>query len=188
VNGVKVKEDGWRVLEVLKTDMSNKSGTMLIRTLYDRIEASLASGVTREIILKHLNETYERNMSLQTFDKNLYRIRKEIKKNKASDKDFPNQISIVNTGNQIVPYHHQETKNSNIVVIEEINSKDLSNEGEDDGYEYKDPEGTELEFMRKLHAPPDYIALNEMKRKYDEERREKKKREREQAKLKNQPN
>jgi hypothetical protein len=127
-------------------------------------------------------------MSLQTFDKNLYRIRKEIKKNKASDKDFPNQISIVNTGNQIVPYHHQETKNSNIVVIEEINSKDLSNEGEDDGYEYKDPEGTELEFMRKLHAPPDYIALNEMKRKYDEERREKKKREREQAKLKNQPN
>jgi hypothetical protein len=42
--------------------------------------------------------------------------------------------------------------------------------------------------MRKLHAPPDYIALNEMKRKYDEERREKKKREREQAKLKNQPN
>jgi hypothetical protein len=60
-------------------------------------------------------------MSLQTFDKNLYRIRKEIKKNKASDKDFPNQISIVNTGNQIVPYHHQETKNSNIVVIEEIN-------------------------------------------------------------------
>ena len=68
MNGVKVKEDGWRVLEALKIDMSNKSGTMLIRTLYDRIEASLASGVTREIILKLLNETYERNMSLQTFD------------------------------------------------------------------------------------------------------------------------
>ena len=47
---MKTKEEGLKVLEGLKVDMGNKSGTMLMRTLYDQIETSLASGVTREII------------------------------------------------------------------------------------------------------------------------------------------
>jgi Glu-tRNA(Gln) amidotransferase subunit E-like FAD-binding protein len=136
---LKTKEEGLKVLEGLKVDMGNKSGTMLMRTLYDQIEASLASGVTREIILKKLNETYDRRITLQSFDKNLYRIRKE-RKQKGVNTDLISDNII----NQVYPYVNNGNNDKSIIsdqayLMDKENTNDRVDIKEDNSKKYHTP-------------------------------------------------
>ena len=136
---MKTKEEGLKVLEGLKVDMGNKSGTMLMRTLYDQIEASLASGVTREIILKKLNETYDRRITLQSFDKNLYRIRKE-RKQKGVNTDLISDNII----NQVYPYVNNGNNDKSIIsdqayLMDKENTNDRVDIKEDNSKKYHTP-------------------------------------------------
>lgn len=136
---MKTKEEGLKVLEGLKVDMGNKSGTMLMRTLYDQIETSLASGVTREIILKKLNETYDRRITLQSFDKNLYRIRKERKQ-----KGVNTDLISGNIINQVYPYVDNGNNDKSIIsdqayLMDKENTNDRVDIKEDDSKKYHTP-------------------------------------------------
>ncbi|MCD2453538.1 hypothetical protein GO003_024470 [Methylicorpusculum oleiharenae] len=142
---MKTKEEGLKVLEGLKVDMGNKSGTMLMRTLYDQIETSLASGVTREIILKKLNETYDRRITLQSFDKNLYRIRKERKQKGVTRKNSYTDLISDNIINQVYPYVDNGNNDKSIIsdqahLMDKENTNDRVDIKEDDSKKYHTPD------------------------------------------------
>jgi hypothetical protein len=124
---------------------------------------------------------------MKTFEKNLYRIRKERKqKNIASNNNYPVSMASTNTTNQLAQYIHHETKSTELVTSHSSSkSMDIDLEEEEDEGNWE-PKSGELEFMKNLRKDPNIAELYEMQEKYRAEQKEKKKREREQAKLKNQ--
>jgi len=76
------KKDVVEALDKLAGGMDGKSDAAKLREVIDSIELALSSGVRREKVLETIRESLDINMSLKTFEKNLYRIRKKRKSEK----------------------------------------------------------------------------------------------------------
>jgi len=66
-------------LAALVDDMNEKSEVAKLREVFGYVEMTLSSGVSREKVLETIRTTLSIKMSLKTFEKNLYRIRKKQK-------------------------------------------------------------------------------------------------------------
>jgi hypothetical protein len=75
------KIDAIETLAKLASGIDGKSEAAKLREVIDSVELALSSGVRREKVLEAINESLGISMSLKTFEKNLYRIRKKRKGN-----------------------------------------------------------------------------------------------------------
>jgi hypothetical protein len=82
----------------LAADPDEKSEIAKLREIIDHIESTLVSGVSQKKILETLRTTFGIKMSLGTFKKNLYLIRK--KKKTACLTETPKTNPKINTGSQ----------------------------------------------------------------------------------------
>lgn len=67
---------------MLACGIDGKSDAAKLREVIDSIEQALSSGVRRKKVLETISESLGISMSLKTFEKNLYRIRKKRKSEK----------------------------------------------------------------------------------------------------------
>lgn len=91
----KIDEVG--ALTRLACGMDGKSDAAKLREVIDSIEQALSSGVRRKKVLETISESLGISMSLKTFEKNLYRIRKNRKSEnlKAESNQKQNQHLII---------------------------------------------------------------------------------------------
>ncbi|WP_020562976.1 hypothetical protein [Methylosarcina fibrata] len=75
------KTDAIEKLAKLASGIDGKSEAAKLREVIDSVELALSSGVRREKVLEAISESLGISMSLKTFEKNLYRIRKKRKGN-----------------------------------------------------------------------------------------------------------
>lgn len=66
----------------LTNGVDGKSDAAKLRGVIESVELALSSGVCRKKVLESIRESLDINMSLKTFEKNLYRIRKKRKSEK----------------------------------------------------------------------------------------------------------
>ncbi|MDO9142518.1 MAG: hypothetical protein Q7U38_19535 [Methylobacter sp.] len=159
-----------KILEALSQNTGTKSASTIIQALHDQIEISLTSGVKRKIILDAINQEFNRSITLENFDKTLYRIRRDIKKNNI------NPIStITNNSSNMVPYYNNKT---NCPVATPAVNNLVEIESEDDRKD--EPQTSELEFRENVKKQPDIQAINKFCQEYKEKKRLEKIQEKEQ--------
>jgi hypothetical protein len=76
------KEKAIESLSALAENINEKTEAAKLREVFEYIEMTLSSGVSREKVLETLRTTLGIKMNLKTFENNLYRIRKKQKKAK----------------------------------------------------------------------------------------------------------
>ena len=165
-----------KTIEMLKTLANSPDGrseSARLAEIIDAVENALKAGVKRKAVLDALHDHYGFKMTMSGFEKALRKLR--------SNKT-PIPI-IANTGNQLVQRTHNETKNTDLVVIHSASQSmemALATKEEDEDENDGEPKSTELEFRRKIKKSVDYAEIEEMGRKFKEEQREKKRIEKEQ--------
>lgn len=185
-----------KTIEILK-DLANRtdgrSETARLADIIEEVERALKAGVKRQAVLEALHNHYGFKMSMSGFEKALRKLRNKngvgresIDNKKGIDKknNYPVPEK-VNALNQLAPYIDRENKNTQLVTVPSSIQPidvDLYNDEE----ESWEPKTGELEFRKNVKKGLDVQELNAMEEKFKKEDREKKKREREQAKLKNQ--
>lgn len=169
------KKNAIEALVRLADGMDGKSETAKIREVIDSIELALSSGVHREKVFDTLRESLGIKMNFRTFETTLHRIRKRRKENNInSTNNCPVSITAIDTCNQMVPYTHNNIKDTNLIVgpsVSEYLDIDLANE-EDDSDNNGEPKTGQLEFMKNLRKGPDIAELQKLERKYIEEKKE----------------
>ncbi len=150
--------------------LDGRSDAAILQGLIAEIEIALSSGVSRKKILETINTKMGTAIKFESFEKSLYRIRKNIKKNNI------NPIStITNNSSNMVPYYNNET---NCPVATPAVNDLVEIESEDDRKD--EPQTSELEFRENVKKQPDIQAINKFCQEYKEKKRLEKVQEKEQ--------
>jgi len=95
----------------LADGVDGKSEAAKLREVIESVELALSSGVCRKKVLETIRELLGISMSMKTFEKNLYRIRKKKKSGelKAKTSQKNNQQLIVRSDTRIDAANYSET-------------------------------------------------------------------------------
>ena len=107
------KNNAIHALVRLADGVDGKSDAAKIREVIESVEMALSAGVCREKVLETIKESLGVSMSMKTFEKNLYRIRKKKKSEKLEAETPPkqNQQPIVRSDAKSDVANFCETKN-----------------------------------------------------------------------------